>query len=298
MRAPAQTSFLFAVTLLGISQSFQATPILGALATAIGSRQIGGQATNASVQRFGALLGAFFLTRMDAAGNGLGAAYAALLLGAAALMAVSFAVPRLPSKGDEVGIQRGLKARASAASVWKAGEIRRAMAASLVTLVAVIFGASILPLLLIRADTGNLVVPILVGRELFAIAAAQIAGRCTSRAGLTKWFAVCVAATVFGCLVFTVSPPHVGVLAMSLHGTVIGAGIVYGNYALYEATTLNDRYFAFAAASITGRITSLMLPAVLGVVLQVSSPATIILFSLSLVLLSCYGLTGPRRIPT
>ncbi|MGN6760339.1 MAG: MFS transporter [Leifsonia sp.] len=270
--------------LFGLAFSLQTTPILGSLATHAGEGQITTQSVNAIAQRGAALI--VFLILSGVLGSGrLPWQLYVLLAGLVLVMAIGTLLlrARRDSSLDDSHEEGAASPLATLQMLRRSRELRSAVLVTAATPLLVIFGASFVPLILIGMSRPELLAACLIGRELVAVAVASWLRAAGARVAFGWLWPTVQLLTIAGLAVGIIATSSwLTVVAFSLQGAMIGAGIVIGNVGLYEATRPTNRYLGFAAASLVSRVASLLLPLAIGLAMSVSSGFAVLILAVIL----------------
>lgn len=281
-----------AAVILGCAFSLLFTPILSGLASHAGPNQVWAQTVNAAWQRGGALVAALFLIDVLAPSNDTPVLIVAVVLVSSLAVATVFArephsdrdsstsevesVQTAPV-GETFGVMPAAATGGNRASRSRVVQLirtspilRLGLIASVATPLLVIAGSSFFPLYLLSIERVHLVAPALVSREVLAITFVLLLARVTNRTRLARLWLVVL---VIGALGFAATALPVADIALvvlfALHGAAISSGIVAGNVLIFDGTTTSTRPYGYAAGSMVSRLSSLVLPLVMGIALTV-----------------------------
>lgn len=267
-------SLVGSVAALGIGLGLLGAPILGGLASAAAENQVKAQALNAVWQRIGGLVAAVFLARvLVSADDWLAAGAVALLL---VTLAAATASLRRTDQGQTGRAGAGEEVRRPAdrlvATVRGSPLLGAGVTMNVATAILLIVGSSFYPLVLVEMRMPELLVPGLVGREALGIVAVVAARVIGDRARLDRlWVGCAVVGTATLLAMPLVSAPLAVVVLFSLQGPATSLAILLGNVRTFDGTTPHNRLIGYAACMVSMRVSSIAVPLVLGLVVEVSA---------------------------
>lgn len=268
---PDAAAVLAAAVVLSIGSSFLMNPILGALSSLAGERQLTWQLANVCVQRAGGLVAVIALTAGRVSGPVAPGAW--VTLGATAVIAglavgVWTDAPRGSVQPVVHGDRRpglGQLAAQAVAIVRGSREAASGIALELIIPAMLILGFSFLPQLRAGLDGPLPAATMLITREAVGLAVVTFAILVLRPRRMTG---IVLATLTIGAattpLLAYAAVPAARLVALGANGAVITVSIVAANLHVYLGTTPATRITGFALAGIVSRVSGIVFPVLYG----------------------------------
>lgn len=299
LAGPRAWAVLAAAVVLGVGSSFLMNPILGALSSLAGERQLTWQLANVCVQRAGGLVAVIVLTAGRVSGPVAPGAWATLAATAViAAIAVTLWLGDRAGPGSSAGGAAGpaaalaadrqrhgcdsgvaltallsqprrspllASARRAAAIVRGSHEAASGVALELIIPAMLVLGFSFLPQLRAGLDGRLSAATMLITREAAGLAVVTFVVLVLRPRRFSRVVLVTLAAGAATTpLLAYAAAPAARLVTLGVNGAVITVSIVAANMHVYLGTTAATRITGFALAGIVSRVSGIVFPVLYG----------------------------------
>lgn len=273
---PGGAAVVAAAPVVGVANSLLVNPLLAALAASAGeSAQVPAQLANAGVQRAGALVAALavsvLLTRHG--GSGL------FVVCTAVFLLIAAGASRLPEIAGPVPPDVLTTYRHSLQVLRSSRQVQLAALMNVVITTLIVTGGSFVPLLMGAGGASSWAVGLVLGaREVVAVAVAVRARQVGAGLRVTRfvvWAGVLGAVALMACGLSGAT--WFLACAFAAQGAALCACIAATNLHTVWGTRPVDRLYGFAATSFANRVAGIVVPVLLGAVLdRLGAPSAVL----------------------